>query len=185
MKKAMIILILISTLLLMSCSSMEEKTMNKTATFYTTLGTFEVELFNEEMPITTKNFIDLVEKGFYENTKFHRVISGFMIQGGDPLSADDSKKHLWGTGGPGYKIKDEFGTVGNNKGTISMANSGPNTGGSQFFINLVNNNFLDSKHPVFGKVTKGMHIVEKIGNVDTKAGDVPNGDMVIEKITIS
>ena len=159
--------------------------MNKTATFYTTLGTIEIQLFEEEMPITTENFIKLVEGGFYENTKFHRVISGFMIQGGDPLSADDAKKAMWGTGGPGYKIKDEFSSVGNNKGTIAMANAGPNTGGSQFFINLVNNNFLDSKHPVFGKVVNGMHIVEKIGNVDTEAGDVPVEAVVIEKIIIN
>ena len=157
---------------------------DRTATFYTTLGTFEIELFEEEMPVTTKNFIELVEKGFYENTMFHRVISGFMIQGGDPLSADDSKKQMWGTGGPGYKIKDEFGSVGNNKGTIAMANAGPNTGGSQFFVNLVNNDFLDSKHPVFGKVVNGLNIVEKIGKVATESGDVPVDDVVIEKIVI-
>ena len=157
---------------------------DRTATFYTTLGTIEIELFEEQMPVTTKNFVELAEKGFYDNTKFHRVISGFMIQGGDPLSADDTKKARWGTGDPGYKIKDEFGSVGNNKGTIAMANAGPNTGGSQFFINLVNNNFLDSKHPVFGKVVNGLNIVEKIGSVQTQAGDVPAEAVVIEKIVI-
>ena len=172
---------MIITLFLISCGGQK---MNRTATFYTTLGTFEVELFEEEMPVTTENFLKLVEEGFYDNTKFHRVISGFMVQGGDPLSADDSKKAMWGTGGPGYKIKDEFGSVGNNKGTIAMANAGPNTGGSQYFINLVNNNFLDSKHPVFGKVVKGMHIVEKIGNVETGQADQPVEDIMIEKIVI-
>ena len=173
---------MIITLFLISCGG--EKMTNKTATFYTTLGTIEVKLFTEEMPITTENFIKLANDGFYDNTKFHRVISGFMIQGGDPLSKDDAKKAMWGTGDPGYKIKDEFGSVGNNKGTIAMANAGPNTGGSQFFINLVNNNFLDSKHPVFGKVVNGMHIVEKIGNVETGQADQPVEDIMIEKIVI-
>ena len=182
MKKLNIILILSITLFLLSCGG--EKMTNRTATFYTTLGTIEIELFEEQMPVTTKNFVELAEKGFYDNTKFHRVISGFMIQGGDPLSADDTKKARWGTGDPGYKIKDEFGSVGNNKGTIAMANAGPNTGGSHFFINLVNNNFLDSKHPVFGKVVNGLNIVEKIGSVQTKAGDVPVEAVVIEKIVI-
>ena len=163
---------------------MTNETTTKTATFYTTLGTIEIELFTEEMSVTTDNFIKLVEEGFYDNTKFHRVISGFMIQGGDPLSKEDSKKAMWGTGGPGYNIKDEFGSVGNNKGTIAMANAGPNTGGSQFFINLVNNNFLDSKHPVFGKVVSGMETVENIGSVQTAPGDQPVEDVVIEKIVI-
>ncbi|NQV91158.1 peptidylprolyl isomerase, partial [Candidatus Woesearchaeota archaeon] len=104
----------------------------KTATFDTTLGTFKLELFTDSMPITTKNFIDLAEKGFYDGTRFHRVISGFMVQGGDPLSKDKSKVSMWGTGDPGYKIKDEFTNANkNNRGTISMANAGPNTGGSQ------------------------------------------------------
>ncbi|MBT4110517.1 peptidylprolyl isomerase [Candidatus Woesearchaeota archaeon] len=183
MKKILIIGLMVITLFLLSCGG--EKMTNKTATFHTTLGTFEIELFEEQMPITTKNFIALAEKGFYDDTKFHRVISGFMIQGGDPLSKDNSKKHMWGTGDPGYKIKDEFGDVGNNKGTISMANSGPNSGGSQFFVNLVNNNFLDSKHPVFGKVTNGMNIVENIGKVQTAQADQPVEDVVIEKIVIS
>jgi len=108
-----------------------------------------------------------------------------MIQGGDPLSKDTSKQNMWGTGDPGYKIKDEFDkTLSNAPGTIAMANAGPNTGGSQFFINLVNNNFLDSKHPVFGKVVKGMDVVEKIGSVKTGQADRPVEDVVIEKITI-
>jgi peptidylprolyl isomerase len=183
MKSIKITLLMIITLLLLSCGG---NTMtNKTATFQTNLGEFEIELFEEQMPITTKNFIALAEKGFYDNTKFHRVISGFMIQGGDPLSADDSKKQMWGTGDPGYKIKDEFGDVGNNKGTLAMANAGPNTGGSQFFINLVNNNFLDNKHPVFGKVVSGMNIVEKIGKVQTAQADQPVESVIIEKIVIS
>ena len=173
---------ILSLLFLTSCGG--ETMTNRTATFYTTLGTIEIELFEDTMPVTTENFIKLIEEGFYEDTKFHRVISGFMIQGGDPLSADDSKKAMWGTGGPGYNIKDEFGSVGNNKGTIAMANAGPNTGGSQFFINLVNNNFLDSKHPVFGNVVSGMEVVENIGKVATAQADQPVEDVVIEKIII-
>ena len=178
MKKA--ILLLTITLFLVSCGG---STM-KTAIFETNIGTFEIELFTEQMPITTKNFIDLAEQGFYDNTKFHRVIKGFMIQGGDPLSKDNTKKQFWGTGDPGYKIKDEFGEVGNVKGTIAMANAGPNTGGSQFFINTVNNDFLDGKHPVFGKVVSGMNIVEKISKVAKDSQDKPLENVVVTKITI-
>jgi peptidylprolyl isomerase len=190
------ILLIILALFLVSCGGTEKLEISgspanaggetmKTAVFETNIGHFTVELFVDEMPITTKNFIDLAEKGFYDSTKFHRVIPGFMVQGGDPLSKDDSKQAQWGTGGPGYKIKDEFTDNNkNNKGTISMANAGPNTGGSQFFINVANNNFLDGKHPVFGKVTEGMQIVNKIVNVETASQDRPVEDVVIEKITI-
>lgn len=115
------------------------------------------------MPITTGNFETLVNKGYYNNVIFHRVILGFMLQGGDPTGT--------GRGGPGYMIKDEFGPANqNNRGTVSMANAGPNTGGSQFFINLVNNNYLDTKHPVFGKVVEGMDVVDKIAKVPTSGG---------------
>lgn len=157
----------------------------KTAIFETNLGTVEIELFTDKTPETTENFIKLAEKGFFDGTKFHRVIASFMIQGGDPLSKDDSQKYLWGTGGPGYEIKDEFVTdLSNVRGTISMANHGPNTGGSQFFINLVDNTFLDLKHAVFGRVTKGMNIVDQIGNVDTDSQDKPIDDVVVTKVTI-
>ena len=158
----------------------------KTVTIDTNMGFFKIELFTEKMPITTKNFLDLAEKGFYDNTKFHRVIPGFMIQGGDPLSKEDSKKAMWGTGGPGYKIKDEFHSdFSNAKGTLAMANAGPNTGGSQFFINLVPNTFLDNKHPVFGKVVEGMHIVEKIGKTSTDSQDKPLEAVVIISVKIN
>lgn len=164
----------------------------KTAILETNLGTIEIELFTEKMPITTKNFIDLAEKGFFDGTKLHRVISEFMIQGGDPLSKDDSKKNLWGTGGPGYEIKDEFvEDLSNVRGTIAMANHGSNTGGSQFFINLVDNTYLDfnkqplsSKHPVFGKVVAGMEVVDKIGRVEIDAQDRPVEDVILEKVKI-
>jgi len=125
-----------------------------------------------EMPITAGNFSTLAKKGFYDGVIFHRVIAGFMLQGGDPTGT--------GRGGPGYVIKDEFTAHNrNDRGTISMANAGPNTGGSQFFINLVNNNFLDTKHPVFGRVIEGMDVVDKIGNAATDDNDRPKDRVVI------
>ena len=131
----------------------------------TSMGDIILQLY-EDMPITTGNFQKLVEKGFYDGTIFHRIIDGFMIQGGDPTGT--------GRGGPGYAIKDEFtGHNKNNRGTIAMANAGPNTGGSQFFLNLVDNNYLDKAHPAFGKVVEGMDIVEKMGKVKTGSMDRP------------
>ncbi len=131
----------------------------------TSMGNITLQL-NSDMPITVGNFEKLVEKGFYDGTIFHRVIDGFMIQGGDPEGT--------GMGGPGYTIKDEFTDHNkNDRGTIAMANSGPNTGGSQFFINLVNNNYLDTMHPAFGKVIAGMDVVDAIGKVKTDANDRP------------
>lgn len=139
----------------------------------TNMGTITIALA-PDMPVTAGNFEKLVKEGFYNGVIFHRVISGFMLQGGDPKGT--------GMGGPGYSIPDEF-TPGNrnNRGTISMANAGPNTGGSQFFINLVDNNFLDGKHPVFGKVVGGMDVVDKIGKTKTGHGDRPLKDVVIVK----
>lgn len=170
-------------LLLTACGGSTMK--NRTAVFETNQGTFTIELFEDKMPITTKNFIDLAEKGFYDNTKFHRVIKGFMIQGGDPLSKDNSLKPRWGTGDQGYKIKDEFADgLSNVRGTIAMANAGPNTGGSQFFINVVGNTFLDGKHPVFGKVVEGMEVVDDIVGVETDGQDRPVEDVVVEKVSI-
>ena len=131
------------------------------------------------MPITTENFEQLVKEGFYDGVIFHRIIEGFMIQGGDPQGT--------GTGGPGYKIKDEFTHAGGNKNdkyTLSMANAGPNTGGSQFFINLVDNNFLDGKHPTFGKVIEGMDVVDKIAKVEKDANDKPLEDVTIIKAEV-
>ncbi|MGZ4948279.1 MAG: peptidylprolyl isomerase [Halobacteriota archaeon] len=137
----------------------------------TSMGNITLELF-DDMPIIAGNFRKLVEKGFYDGTIFHRIISGFMIQGGDPTGT--------GRGGPGYAIKDEFTDHNRNeRWTIAMANAGPNTGGSQFFINLVNNNYLDKAHPVFGKVVDGMDVVEKIGKVKTDAKDRPAKEVKI------
>ncbi len=145
-------------------------TMEKNVLLKTNMGDIKIKLYSD-MGITAGNFEKLVNDGFYDNVIFHRVIDGFMIQGGDPTGT--------GMGGPGYAIKDEFKGHKNNRGTIAMANSGPNTGGSQFFINLVNNNFLDSKHPVFGEVVSGMDIVDKIAKVKTDSSDRPIEDVII------
>ncbi|HWQ49517.1 MAG TPA: peptidylprolyl isomerase [Methanosarcina sp.] len=145
----------------------------KKVVLHTTMGDIAIELF-EDMPTTAGNFAKLVEKGFYEGVIFHRVIDKFMIQGGDPTGT--------GMGGPGYEIPDEFTSHNrNNRGTISMANAGPNTGGSQFFINLVNNNHLDRMHPVFGKVVEGMDVVDSIGKVKTDRQDRPKTEVKIIK----
>ncbi|MEA3248217.1 MAG: peptidylprolyl isomerase [Nanoarchaeota archaeon] len=142
----------------------------------TNVGEIVIELYSD-MPITTGNFKKLVEEGFYDGVIFHRVIRNFMIQGGDPTGT--------GRGGPGYMIEDEFGTGHSNvQGTIAMANSGPNTGGSQFFINVAANTFLDGKHPVFGEVTEGIDIVRGISEAATGAQDKPLQEIKIVKASI-
>ena len=143
----------------------------------TTLGNIAIEL-RSDMPITTGNFTNLVQKGIYNGTIFHRVIPNFMIQGGDPTGT--------GYGDPSIpEIKDEFTkTNRNNRGTISMANAGPNTGSSQFFINIENNSYLDSKHPAFGTVISGMEIVDKISQVKRNRMDKPLTDVKIIKASI-
>ena len=139
----------------------------------TNYGDITIEL-DQEMPITAGNFAKLVKDGYYDGLTFHRIIDGFMIQGGCPRGD--------GTGGPGYAIEDEFTPDNrNDRGTISMANSGPNTGGSQFFINLVDNNYLDTQHPVFGKVVEGMDTVDMIGKVQVGRGGMPIQPVIIEK----
>jgi peptidylprolyl isomerase len=163
----------------------KEPVKNMKAIIKTNLGEIELELFSADTPNTVSNFAKLAKAGFYNNTKFHRVMKGFMIQGGDPLSADNSKKDVWGTGGPGYKFNDEIGSNSHNlTGTIAMANAGPNTNGSQFFINAVDNNYLDAKHTVFGKVTSGMEVVKKIETTPTDSNDRPLTPVVIESIQI-
>jgi peptidylprolyl isomerase len=154
----------------------QEDTQVTQVTLETTEGKIVIELF-PDMPITAGNFEKLVRKGFYDGVIFHRVIKGFMIQGGDPTGT--------GRGGPGYIIRDEFTRSNrNNRGTISMANAGPNTGGSQFFINLVDNNFLDDAHPVFGRVVEGMDVVDRIGAVRTDASDRPREAVRITRATV-
>ncbi|HON35405.1 MAG TPA: peptidylprolyl isomerase [Methanothrix sp.] len=139
----------------------------------TSMGNITLQLYSD-MPITTGNFLSLVDEGFYDGVIFHRVIDGFMIQGGDPTGT--------GRGGPGYTIRDEFTDHNRNeRGTIAMANAGPETGGSQFFINLADNSFLDEKHPVFGRVIEGMDVVDRIGKVKRDSADRPVEEVVIIK----
>ena len=152
-----------------------KKNNQKIVLLQTNLGDIKIELF-EDMEITAGNFEKLVSEGFYEGVIFHRVIDDFMIQGGDPTGT--------GMGGPGYKIKDEFKGHSNIRGTIAMANSGPNTGGSQFFINLVNNNFLDKKHPAFGKVIQGIDVIDSIAGVKTDSNDKPLNKVTIISISL-
>jgi cyclophilin family peptidyl-prolyl cis-trans isomerase len=155
------------------------------ATLQTNKGDITVEFNSEGTPNTVANFIKLAKDGFYNGTKFHRVIKGFMNQGGDPFSKDDSLSARWGTGGPGYSFNDEIGPNNRNDvGTISMANSGPNTNGSQFFINATDNNSLDTKHTVFGKVVSGLDVVMLINSTPTDAADRPVSPVIIEKVTL-
>lgn len=166
---------------------------NPVAVLQTTEGTIEIELFENMMPVTAGNFKKLVNEGFYDGIQFHRVINGFMIQGGDPITKTDEVLR-YGTGGPGYTIPDEHvqgEKLTNVRGTISMANSGPESGGSQFFINVADNQALDfdkaplsSKHPVFGQVVAGMDVVDKISTVETNGNDLPVDPIVIESATI-
>jgi peptidylprolyl isomerase len=142
----------------------------------TTLGDITIQLY-DDTPLTTGNFVTLVKKGFYDGLSFHRVIPGFMVQGGCPRGD--------GTGGPGYDIKDEFRKNNrNDRGTISMANAGPNTGGSQFFLNVADNNFLDKAHPTFGKIISGMDVVDKIVNTPRDRNDKPRTTVRIENATV-
>lgn len=167
--------------------------MNPVAVLETNKGVIEIELYDDAMPVTAGNFMKLINEGYYDGIKFHRVIDGFMIQGGDPITKTDEVAR-YGTGGPGYSIPDEHiagEKLSNIRGSLSMANSGPNSGGSQFFINLRDNTNLDfdkqplsSKHPVFGQVVAGMDIVDAIAVVETGPTDLPLEDVIIEKATV-
>lgn len=152
---------------------------NPTVTIETNHGTITAEMFSDLAPKTAGNFIELAKKGYYDGIIFHRVIEGFMLQGGDPTGT--------GTGGPGYTIADEFGEglAHTEAGIFSMANAGPNSGGSQFFITLAPTGWLDGKHAIFGKVTDGMDVVNTIGQIQTGMGDRPVDDVVMEKVTVS
>ncbi len=171
-----------------AASSTAAITTNQTimnATLHTSMGDITIEFFPKQAPNTVANFIKLAEAGFYDSTKFHRVIKGFMDQGGDPLTKDDSMMARWGTGGPGYQFNDEISATNSNAaGTIAMANSGPNTQGSQFFINAVDNHSLDSGYTVFGKVTAGMSVVTAINNTPTDSQDRPLTPVVLKSVTL-
>lgn len=164
----------------------EANGQNRHVLIKTNMGDMKLELYEQRAPKTTKNFIDLVQQGYYDQVKFHRVIKDFMIQGGDPLTKDDTKQQLWGTGGPGYTIDDEFHPElkHDKAGVLSMANAGPDSGGSQFFITLAPTPWLDGKHAVFGEIVEGQEVLEKIGASSTGSRDIPKDDIVMEKVTI-
>lgn len=148
---------------------------NPVVVIETNQGNFEVELFMKESPITAKNFLDLVNKGFYNGLTFHRIVPGFVIQGGDPKGD--------GTGGPGYSIKDEKSTQKEYRGTLGMAKSGPNTTGSQFYVNLADNLRLDDMgFTAFAKVVKGMEVVDKIGKLKNSG---PPDNKALEKVIMT
>jgi cyclophilin family peptidyl-prolyl cis-trans isomerase len=155
------------------------RSMTTTIRMQTTLGEMRFRLFDEHVPKTTANFKTLTQKGFYNGLAFHRIIKDFMVQGGCPKGN--------GTGGPGYMIPDEFSPTlrHTKKGLLSMANAGPNTGGSQFFITLAATPWLDNKHAIFGEIVSGMDVLEKIGATKTDAGDKPLVPVKMEKVEVS
>ncbi len=157
--------------------TMAQETEGTKVRLETTMGNITIRLY-PDMPITAGNFEKLAKEGFYNTTIFHRVIDRFMIQGGDPTGT--------GRGGPGYTIQDEFNSKHRNtRGTLAMANTGlPNSGGSQFFINTVNNSHLDGKHPVFGEVIEGLDVVDKISKVRTDRNDRPLQNVTITRATV-
>ncbi|MEK7567792.1 MAG: peptidylprolyl isomerase [Patescibacteria group bacterium] len=173
-------------------NKMSSNTLSNTVELKTNYGTITLELFPEKAPNTVANFEKLTKSGFYNGVKFHRVIKGFMIQGGDPQSKDNNFKDRWGTGGPGYKFNDEINPnddiykTGYVRGILAMANSGPNTNGSQFFI-MHNDVNLPPSYTIFGKVINGIEVVDKIANVPTYLKgqvDRPLSDVIIESATV-
>ena len=169
-------------------ATQEEKPMseyeNKVAELHTTAGEIHIRFFPDVAPGHVRNFLDLAAKGFYDNTKFHRVIPGFMIQGGDPKTISGNP-NSWGTGGSEKNIKAEFNAVPHKRGIVSMARAqSPDSASSQFFIVVKDSAFLDNQYSVFGQVTKGMDVADKIVNAPKGANDRPNDPTAITKIVI-
>ncbi len=155
------------------------------ATFKTNMGDITVEFYREDSPKTVENFVKLASTGFYDGVKFHRVIKDFMIQSGDPLSKDDNMKARWGTGGPGYAFADEFNNRPLVQGSLAMANAGPDTNGSQFFIVTAQSTpWLDGKHTNFGMVINGLDVVMAIQEVPTEGPDRPVDPVIIESVEL-
>ncbi len=151
----------------------------------TNLGDIKVKFYGEESPLTVNNFLNLAQAGFYDGTRFHRIIKDFMIQAGDPNSKDTSKKQLWGTGGPEYRFRDEFNSNPLVSGSLAMANAGPETNGSQFFIVTKDSTpWLDGKHTNFGEVVEGMDVVKKIEASETDASDKPLADVLLNSVQL-
>jgi len=179
MKKGFLFLLAIAPILMGAGEpNMPQATDVKKARIETTMGVVEIDLYAKEAPKTVENFITLANKGFYDGIVFHRVIPKFMVQTGDPTGT--------GTGGPGYQFGDEFSPKLKHDvpGVLSMANSGPGTNGSQFFITVAATPWLDGRHSVFGKVTGGMDVVDAISNAPRNAGDKPNTPIRMTKVTV-
>ena len=170
----------------MSPKNIEEVVeVEKVAVLETNMGTIKFSLLGDKAPETVKNFVKLAGDSFYDGVRFHRVIKDFMLQTGDPLSKDLTKQNEWGTGGPGYSFVDEINDVKLVKGVVAMANSGPNTNGSQFFIVTAEaTDWLDGKHTAFGEVIEGLDVVEAIEQVETEGPDRPVEEVVITKAYI-
>jgi dolichyl-diphosphooligosaccharide--protein glycosyltransferase len=171
----------------LTTKNMTTNSSTNIANIETTQGNIKVQFFPDQAPNHVKNFIDLSKKGFYDGTVFHRIVKGFVIQGGDPNTKNDSNRQTWGTGGPGYTVNAEFNNISHDRGILSMARTAdPNSAGSQFFIVLNNSKFLDHQYTAFGKVIEGMNVVDKIANVPTNSMDQPKNSSLakIIKITI-
>jgi cyclophilin family peptidyl-prolyl cis-trans isomerase len=171
-----------------AATTTEEKSMssyeNKVAEIHTSAGEIDIRFFPDVAPNHVKNFLDLAAKGYYDGTKFHRIIPGFMIQGGDPNTKTDNTS-LWGTGGSGTNVKAEFNSVTHKRGIVSMARSNaPDSASSQFFIVVADSTFLDNNYTVFGQVTKGMDVADKIVNAPKGANDRPTNPIAIDKIVV-
>ncbi len=164
---------------------MRRRPHDEVAVIKTNEGTMVLEFWSDVAPKHVENFKTLAKKGFYDGTAFHRVIKGFMIQGGDPLTKDDAQQARWGTGDPGYKIKAEFNDKAHVRGVLSAARSqDPDSAGSQFFICHGDPRFLDKQYTAYGKLIKGDDVLEKIATTETAPGDRPVKKMVVESITI-
>ncbi|HTW96340.1 MAG TPA: peptidylprolyl isomerase [Candidatus Methylomirabilis sp.] len=190
MKFKFLFIIIICTLVLGGCAKPAAQSKKNMAPAYqgailhTNLGDIQVEFFGDKSPYTVNNFIKLASAGFYDGTKFHRVIPDFMIQGGDPNSKDNDWSND-GMGGPGYQFADEFNDEKLVRGSLAMANSGPDTNGSQFFIvTATATPWLDGKHTNFGRVTAGMDVVTKIENLPRNENDHPTTDATINSIEL-
>lgn len=182
---ALLALTLALTLSVRSSAADEKKAADDVAVIKTNMGTMVAEFFPDVAPKTVENFKTLAKKGFYDGTAFHRVIKGFMIQGGDPLTKDEANQARWGTGDPGYKIKAEFNDKPHVRGTLSMARSqDPDSAGSQFFICHGGPRFLDHQYTAFGKLIKGDDVLEKIATAETGANDRPVKRVNVESIKI-
>jgi peptidyl-prolyl cis-trans isomerase B (cyclophilin B) len=169
----------------MSPSPSSTSTTDEVAVIKTSEGEMVAEFWSDVAPKTVENFKKLAREGFYDGTAFHRIIKGFMIQGGDPLTKDESKQSRWGTGDPGYKIDAEFNAKSHTRGVLSMARSqDPNSAGSQFFICHGDPKFLDRQYTAFGKLIKGDDVLEKIATTKTAPGDRPLTRMNVESIKI-